>query len=75
MRESLAQKAAVVGQQARILVTQPLQQLGRAFDIGEKECDRPGRCFLAKGTDLSRGLHTHLLYSENHLTWKQQMRA
>jgi hypothetical protein len=41
--ESTAQDLAVLVQEGRIQVAQSLKQLGRTFNVGEKEGDRPSR--------------------------------
>jgi hypothetical protein len=38
--KDLAQDLALVGQQGRVALAERLEQLGRAFDIGEQESDR-----------------------------------
>ena len=42
-REDLPQQVVVLGKQSRIALPQPLQQPGRALDIGEQKSDRPAR--------------------------------
>jgi hypothetical protein len=42
-RDRLAHEPPVLGEQDCVLGTKPLEQLGRALDVGEHERHRPGR--------------------------------
>jgi hypothetical protein len=55
--EGLPQQAVVVSHQFGVVLAQLLQQFGRAFDVGKKECDR---AFRQVGKwNLSRRLDVH----------------
>jgi len=41
--ERRAHDAAVLGKQVRVGIAALVDQLGRSFDVGEQEGDRPGR--------------------------------
>ena len=49
-----SQDAVVLGQHVGVLVTDLLQQPGRALDVGEEECHRPGRKLGVHPAILSR---------------------
>ena len=59
--ESGSQDLSLLIQQNGVLLAQPLEQLGRTFDVGEEECNGSGRRFQIWRFALRWFLHTRRL--------------